>query len=84
MLCLLRLTGICRHLSFIGISLLTASAHHAGQLFCAGLLYGWGTSILAVYGGGLLMAGIVCGALTGWLANTLFRHTGISNLNNSR
>ena len=84
MLCLLRLTGLCRHLSFIGISILTASAHHAGQLFCAGLLYGWGTSILSVYGGGLLLAGIVCGALTGWFANMLCRRTDISNLKNGR
>ena len=34
-------------------------------------LYGWGFSILSVYGGGLLLAGTVCGALTGQIANLL-------------
>lgn len=75
-LVLLRLTGAHRHLSFIGISVLTAAAHHLGQLSCAALLYGWGFSILSVYGGGLLLAGTVCGALTGWIANLLLGRLG--------
>lgn len=73
MLCLLRLAGAQRYMSFIGISVLTACAHHAGQLICAGILYGWGREILSAYGGGLFLAGTVCGILTGWLANVLFR-----------
>ncbi|MBQ8642211.1 MAG: Gx transporter family protein [Clostridia bacterium] len=85
MLCLLRLTdGLLRgRLSFIGISVLTAAAHHLGQLFCAGLLYGWGLEILSVYGGGLLLAGTVCGAVTGWTANLLFRRLGSRSMNGS-
>lgn len=72
-LLILRLAGriVNGHLSFIGISILTAAAHHLGQLSCAALLYGWGFSILSVYGGGLLLAGTVCGALTGQIANLL-------------
>lgn len=76
MLCFLRLAGAHRCFSFIGISVLTACAHHLGQLLCAGLLYGWGREILSAYGGGLFLAGTVCGVLTGWMANVLFRRLG--------
>lgn len=73
MLLLLRLGDrwLGGRLSFIGISILCALAHHGGQLSCAGLLYGWGRDILSVYGGGLILAGTLCGALTGWVANLL-------------
>lgn len=79
---LLRLAGrlLNGRLSFVGISVLTAAAHHLGQLSCAALLYGWGISILAVYGGGLLLAGTACGALTGWIANLLFRRLQDKNI----
>ena len=75
MLVFLHLIGrwINGRLSFIGISILCALAHHTGQLSCAALLYGWGREILSAYGGGLLLAGTLCGALTGWTANLLYR-----------
>lgn len=78
MLCLLRFSGriFTGHMSFVGISVLTALSHNLGQLVCASLLYGWGREILAVYGGGLLLAGTACGALTGWICNLLFRRFG--------
>lgn len=78
MLCLLHFTDRLHggHLSFVGISVLTALAHNLGQLFCASLLYGWGREILLVYGGGLVLFGTACGTLTGWICNLLFRRFG--------
>ena len=75
---ILHLSGrwICGRLSYVGISALAALSHNLGQLACAGLLYGWGREILLFYGGGLLLAGTACGALTGWICNLLFRHLG--------
>ncbi len=62
-----------KYLSCIGVSILTAAAHNLGQLFCASLLYGWGTGLLRVYGGMLLLMGTLCGALTGAICNVLLR-----------
>lgn len=70
----LRHISLGRHLSFIGISILTAAAHHMGQLLCATLVYGWGWGLLRVYGGAMLLIGTFCGTLTGGLCNLLFRH----------
>ncbi len=74
-LLVLRITGTGR-LSFVGISVLTAAGHNLGQLLCAALLYGWGTGILRGYGALLLFAGTLCGVLSGWLCNLLFRRMG--------
>lgn len=73
MLRLLSALPLCRHLSFVGISILTALAHQSGQLVCASILYGWGMGLLRVYGGGMVLLGTLCGALTGWLCSLLFR-----------
>ncbi len=73
MLWFLRCIPFGRRLSFLGLSVLSAVAHCLGQLGCAGILYGWGLSVLSMYGGWLLLLGTGCGAFTGMVANLLVR-----------
>ncbi len=68
---LLRTAPFGRRMSFLGLSVLSAAAHNLGQLGCGALLYGWGISVLSMYGGWLLLIGTGCGLLTGMLANLL-------------
>ena len=58
-----------RFFSFVGISVLSATGHHLGQIFAAVLLYGSGA--ILTYLPWLLLSGIVTGTLTGLLLNWL-------------
>jgi len=67
-LAVLKSTAAFRHMSFIGISVLTAAAHNTGQLFAAVLLTG---EALFSYLPALLAASLFYGCLTGVILNLL-------------
>lgn len=56
-----------RRISFVGISILSATAHHIGQIFAACILFG--SSVILGYLPLLLLAGLVTGGVTGALLN---------------
>ena len=56
-----------RIFSWIGISMMSAAAHNAGQLFAAFLLTGSAASF--AYAPPLLISSVVCGALSGLVMN---------------
>ena len=65
---------VCRPLydrifSFVGVSVLSATGHHLGQIFAAATLYG--TAVVLTYLPWLLLSGILTGTLTGILLNVI-------------
>lgn len=68
-LVLLRKTASGR-ISFIGVSVLSASAHNMGQLLCAGIFFGFG--VVSSYLPFLLVASTVFGALSGAVINAIY------------
>ena len=56
-----------RFFSFIGVSILSATGHHLGQMTAAVILFD--TGVLLTYLPVLLLAGIVTGGVTGLLLN---------------
>lgn len=65
-LLMMHLVG-ARHISFIGLSVLSALLHNAGQLVGASLLTG--STAVAVYFPVLALSAAVCGTLSGLLLN---------------
>ena len=59
-----------RHLSFIGLSVLSAFCHNTGQLICAALLTG--SFSVFLYLPVLAVSSVICGALSGILMNTIY------------
>ncbi len=59
-----------RHLSFVGVSVLSAAAHNIGQLICVGCIFGLRAA--AAYLPLLLVASVLFGALSGALLNVLY------------
>ncbi len=76
MLWILRLVPWGHRMSFVGLSVLAATAHNLGQLCCGAWLYGWGISILSMYGGWLVLLGTGCGLVTGFICNLLMARLG--------
>ena len=63
----------CRkHLTFIGISVLSAAAHNVGQLICAGVVFDF--RVVGSYLPFLLFASAIFGAVSGFLVNALYPH----------
>lgn len=56
-----------RFFSFVGVSILSATGHHLGQMLAALILFD--TGVLLTYLPVLLLAGIVTGGLTGLVLN---------------
>ncbi len=63
-----RLSG--RFVSFIGVSVLSASAHNIGQLICAGILFDF--RVVFSYLPLLLIASVVFGAVSGVIVNRIY------------
>ena len=57
-------------ISFIGISVLSASAHNLGQLICAGSVFDFG--VVVTYLPLLLVASAIFGTISGILVNRLY------------
>lgn len=60
----------CGAVSFIGISVLSASAHNIGQLICAGVVFDF--RVVVTYLPFLLVASAIFGTVSGVLLNRLY------------
>lgn len=60
----------CNAISFIGISVLSASAHNVGQLICAGVMFDF--RVVGTYLPLLLVASTIFGTISGVLVNRLY------------
>lgn len=67
----LLLLAVCRRFSgafsFVGISVLCAMGHSAGQLFCAVCIMGNGAALVTTYAPFLAAASLIFGAVNGFL-----------------